>query len=74
MRKILTILAAVGLTTTATTNIMACTLSPSLPVVTPDPHSETPAWVLQKIQDSDDFKNSSTIDFTFKSTNKRGLS
>ncbi|MCL8211470.1 hypothetical protein LD125_00412 [Mesoplasma sp. JKS002658] len=74
MRKILTILAAVGLTTTATTNIMACTLSPSLPVVTPDPDSETPAWVLQKIQDSDDFKNSSTIDFTFKSTNKRGLS
>ena len=73
MKKLLAILAAVSLTATSTTNIMACTPSTPTPVVRV-PDSETPASVLEKIQASDDFKNSSAIDFTFKSTNKRGLS
>ena len=73
MKKLLAILAAVGLTATSTTNIMACTPPTPTPVVRV-PDSETPTSVLGKIQASDDFKNSSTIDFTFKSTNKRGLS
>ena len=74
MKKLLAILAAVGLTATSTTNIMACTPPTSAPLITPNPEPETITSVLQKIQASDDFKNPSPIDFTFKSTNKRGLS